>query len=403
MMKTLAFALGKTKNIQTVNVDTLEQAILEVYDKYEYIFFHNSELIDVKNRFRIFKFKGKNYISKKMSKKKALDEYNNTLNVLNLLNEKKIEDYTIEIVMPNLFIVDDNYYIVTEYKGNTLQEILYSNKKTEFKIQHLKQLIDLFFKHKINYIGICPRNMAISDKEKKIYLFDFENAEFNKDDNYYNMLFKTNILVNWSYLFNQNELKSIICQSQIDEEKEPKLNQYEINFKQMIGFSGKNSDLRKIIMNVVLFAEKKVEKSVNEFCILPMDMASIISDLFDYDMDVIMDIVFYLIRKNNEKSYKSILATFSSAIIVSYKKKDNLQLCVLPLLLSSISLACTEKIDKIQLLKYYENNDLVKFTDELDKNLNDIFKSIYSDFKTTNLNINNLSNYLIQIRDEEKK
>lgn len=401
-METLAAVLGKDNIIYDVNVDTFQEAILEVYDGDKYIFFHNSELIDVKNRFRIFRFKEKNYISKKMSKKNALVEYNSSLNVLCLLNEKKIVDYTIEIVMPNLFIVDDNYYIVTEYKGNTLQEILYSKKNLEFRIQHLKQLVNLFFKHKISYIGICPRNMVISDEEKKIYLFDFETAEFNSDDNYYNMLFKTNILVNWSYLFNQNELKSIFCESQIDEEKEPKLNQYEINFKQMIGFLGENFELRKIIMNVVLHAEKKVDEQINDFCILPMDMAAIISDLFDYDMDVIMDMVFYLIREDNEELYKKILVAFSKTIINGYKKNDNLQLCTLPLLLLSISLTYTEEMDKMKLLRYYQNNNTNKFTIELNKNLNNIFKSIYADFKISNFNISNLSNYLIKLKNENK-
>ena len=398
-MKTLSNVLEKKNIINKIYADSFEEAILEAYNNSDYNFFHNSELIDVENRFRIFEYNDINYIVKTMSKEKGVAEFNNSIKCAQLLNGKKINNYHIKVITSKLYKVDDLYYIATEYKGNTLQECLYTDNASDFTIQYLKEMIKIFSNLGIEYNGLCPRNMVVSKNENKIYLFDFENTKFFERIEYYNMLYRTNILVNWSYFYNQNDLLILLNSLQNGNISEPKLNSYEKNYKIMIGFSENDYELRKNIMNVVLNAEKRIDKSDLDYCLLPIDMASVISDLFEINMDVIMDMTFYLIRKYDENLYKKILHDFSKILIYSYKEGYELRTYLLPILIYAIDKtdSIAEKNFDGQLLNYYFDKDINKFKLELKIRLNTIFKEIYPNYKLSMLNIDELAEYLLKI------
>lgn len=397
-MGTLYKALEKQNTIQRIFTNTFENAILEAYSNPNYLFFHNSELIDVKDRFRIFNYNNVNYIVKSMSEKKAKIEFDNSLKCASILNGKKVNDFIIEVVMPRLYRVKSKYYIITEYKGNTLQENLYTNKPSNFTIYDLKELIITFSKLGIEYPGLSPRNMVVSIELKKIFLFDFENAKISRKNFYYNMLYKTNILVNWSYFFEQNDLLNILKMFKIDWKAEPALNDYENNYKEILGIKESNFELRKNIMNVVLKAEKKIKSFDSNYCLLPMDMAAIISDLYDFNMDAIMDMTFYSIRCSNELLYKEILQEFSTCIITFLKNNDNLKIYLLPILLFAVDQAGIYNLANYngELLAYFFNNKPKKFKLELRKKLYIIFKTVYPKFVDSKLDIDSFAQYLLK-------
>ena len=62
-----------------------------------------------------------------MSPKKSKIEMSKTLQASKLITGKKVNNFQLEVIEPKLYSVDGNYYIVTNYKGNTLQEYLYSS------------------------------------------------------------------------------------------------------------------------------------------------------------------------------------------------------------------------------------------------------------------------------------
>ncbi len=406
-MKPLYKVLNKSNIINEVLTTNITDAIIKVYKDDKYKFVQNSELIDVKKRFRIFKYQNQNYIVKTMSKTNGNSEFNNSLKCAKKLNGLQINKYTIEVVVPKLFIINNKYYVVTEYKGHTLQELLYSNEKNNiFKLTDLELLMKTFLDLGIEHMGLCPRNVVIN--KNKIYLFDFESARFFSKKKSINLRYKTNMLINWTYFFEKSDLENILFLLENNIVKnEPQLNKYEYNYKQLINFNGNNYELRKNIMEVVLIAEEKISRDNTDFCLLPIDMASIISDLFDFSTDAIMDMVFYAIRKNptTKKVYNDILNRFSNIVIETYKNGTMIQPYVLPVMLFAIDLIDNHHninniFDEIYgnkrvLLKSYFNNDKEEFKRILSQKLNVVFKKVYLNYKHTTVDIDNLGEHFI--------
>ncbi len=374
--KTLYYALGKSNNINTISVDSFEEAITIAYQNKNYSVFQNSELLDVKNRFRIFNYNNTNYLIKSIRKEKANSEISNSLHASKLLNGKKINNYQLEVIDPKLYDINGKYYVVTEYKGNTLQECLYSNSKSDFSIDDFKKMLYLLSEIGIEYHGFCPRNMVISKKENKIFLFDFEDAIFNEKIDYYNMIYRTNLFVNWSYLYEMDEIKKILDNAQSNVGEEPLLNSYEKCYKEILGFKDNDYKLRENIMNTILIGEKKIDNPSNTFCILPIDMASIISDLFNRNIDVLMDMIFYYIRLKNDKLYQKILRLFNKTIIHAYKNDIELRKSIIPVLIYSINMV-EDDIDTDFKLSEFSEIKKVKFNNILKK----VFTTIYTDYK----------------------
>lgn len=358
--KNLYTALEKGNKINKIKATNIEEAINKAYENDDYTFYHNSELIDVQNRFRIFNYNNINYFIKSSKKEKAKAEVENTIQAAKLLNGKTINKYQIEVIESKLYIIEDKYYTVTEYKGNTLQEYLYNNSNPKFTFNDFETMLKTLMKLGIEHRGFCPRNMVVSDKDKKIYLFDFEDAHFLKEKKYYNIVEKTNLLVNWSYYYDINQIRKVI---NTKSGEEPKLNSYEKSFKELLGYSKSDKSLREIILDIVLLAERKVNtEKYKYFCILPMDMAAIISDLFNSDIDALMDMVFYTIRLKDETKYQRVLKLFNKTIINAYKNNKNLRKSITKVLLIAINTAS-------------DNNE------NFDDNLDLIFKTVYRDYK----------------------
>ena len=396
-MNKLYSALNRSNDINTIEADNFEEAIRIAYKEPAYDFFHNSELLDVKNRFRIFRYRNIEYLIKYMSPKKSKIEMSKTLQASKLITGKKVNNFQLEVIEPKLYSVDGNYYIVTNYKGNTLQEYLYSQDESSFTIDDFEKMLKLLCELGIEYPGFCPRNMVVSREEQKIYLFDFENANFFEKVQHFNLLYRTNLFINWSYLYDLNLIKNVVDNLEIQNGIEPQLNTYESDFKEILGYSGNDLELRKKIMEIVLIAEQKTNIKYDNYCLLPIDMASIISDLFDFNMDAIMDMTFYAIRKTNQKLYEKILVLFNDTIIQAYQKNLRLDLALLPVLLYSIDSVNSNDNFNSKLIYYCFNNDIKCFYERLKNKLEIIFKIIYPTFTNSKLDIEKIGEYLMNI------
>lgn len=390
-------ALHRSNDINTIEANNFEEAIRIAYKESAYDFFHNSDLLDVKNRFRIFRYRNIEYLIKYMSPKKSKIEMSKTLQASKLITGKKVNNFQLEVIEPKLYIVDGNYYIATNYSGNTLQEYLYSQDESCFTIDDFEEMLKLLCESGIEYPGFCPRNMVVSKEKQKIYLFDFENANFCGKVQHFNLLYRTNLFINWSYLYDLNLIKNVVDNLEIQNGIEPQLNTYESDFKEILGYSGNDLKLRKKIMEVVLIAEQKTNIEYDDYCLLPIDMASIISDLFDYHIDAIMDMTFYAIRKKNQKLYERILVLFNDTIIQAYQKDLRLDLALLPVLLYSIDSVNLNDNFNSKLIYYCFNNDIKIFCEKLKNKLEIIFKIVYPTFIKSKLDIEKIGEYLINI------
>lgn len=347
-MRSLKEEMNVPLNIFDINCNTIEEAINGSYKDDRYKFYLNSELLDVNDRFRIFRFNNVNYIAKKTDLKNGFNEQNLAKKAYAILNNVKINNFVLKVVLPELKIINDESYILTEYKGVSLQECLYSSSQTNLlKLEDINEIVDKFMSMGVLYRGFLPRNTIV--KNNNIYLLDWEDVIFsNVDDKLtINKLCETNFLLNWSYFYDIESLKDIIKKYEGSQNEEPSLLKYEEKFKKLTRLNISDYKLRLKIMNVVLFAEKKDTHQNNKFRIPPNDMAHLISDLFNIDIDVLFDIICYVIRTYDEITYNKLLIILSNLIVYLYKHNENIQHYTIKFILVMLEIAvnkCNKKL-----------------------------------------------------------
>lgn len=342
--------IGKTNIIHKVEAQTLAAAIKIAFTENKYNFYLNSELIDINNRFRIFNFNGVNYLIKKSKKKDAFAEVDNANKVKSSIGDENIDGYEIDIVVPQLINDGDECFLVTEYLGHSVQEILYTNRRQlSINMSTLSGLLKLFDRRQILYRGLLPRNMII--KNNTIHLIDWEDVIIkNKPiEMYYNLQFKTNFVLNWGYIFPNEQLVDLINSMNIAKVQiEPPLNKYEEVYYKCFNMKTIH-EIRELIYKIVLSAEKPyfkdVETLTEKFVILPNDMAHLISDLFTNEIDVLFDILAFGLREKDEGYYAKLVASFSDNIINMYKNAEIDRSKLFLYVLSMCDLSLKDKLD----------------------------------------------------------
>ena len=381
-MKKLSEQLNVNTTIKSVPFDNMNEIIKYVFKNDEYKFYLNSELIDVNDRFRIFEHENKYYIIKKTSKFDGNLEIKLAKKAAGILDGLKVDDYVIKVIRPTIYYDEDFSYILTEYMGNSLQEYNYSKQnKLSIEINTIIDILKLFLNKGILYRGFLPRNMVVN--ENVIYLLDWEDATFNTNsENKINLLWKTNFILNWSYFYDykvlENELNKYCTLNQ-----EPALLKYEEKFKNMANLDYDTVELRKFILKTVMESEKSINDETNDFVISPNDMAHLVSDLFNSDIDVLFDISSSVLRRKSETKYVELLKILSNAIIDSYLSKENMQKNVMKILLKFMEMASKNEInDNSELVILFENDKTIfynKLKEILNKIMYDFNKSKFCD------------------------
>lgn len=391
-MKRLCEQLNVNTSIKNISGSNIIDIIKIVFKDSKYKFYLNSELIDVNDRFRIFEYQKKNYIVKKTKKTDGDLEIKLARKAEELLDGLIVDDYTIHIVKPNIYYIDDFAYILTEYMGNSLQECNYS-KSTDVSINlnTVFDILELFLKKGVLYRGFLPRNMVIDKND--IYLLDWEDAIFDdKAESGINLLWKTNFILNWSYFFDSNNIEELLNKYCILNNQEPALLKYEKKFKSIANLDYGVADLRKCILKTVMESERKVEESTPNFIIPPNDMAHLVSDLFNSDIDVLFDVSSSILRKKSESKYVELLEMLSRVIINSYSKNESIQKGAIRIILKFMEVAAGNCVNYDLL-----NTDRIIYFNKIKEILN---KLIYN-FNKTEIGEENfirIANYIYSYR-----
>lgn len=310
----------KLENIINIEEQKWKDVISMIYtnESKKLNFCMNSELIDVKNRFKIVKKKEKIYIIKKTSLEKAKLEIKNAKKINKLIKYKKTKEINIIPIIPSLINIGKDYFLISEYKGTTLQENLYSkNEKNKLSFNKFSKINKLLFDNGIIYRGFIPRNIIIN--KKYIYMIDFEDAIIykNKKNIHYDLLFVTNFILNWQYFYKREELEQLINSIKIKYNENKHLIKYEKKYKDIMGYKINNLKLRNKIKNTVINSEKpSIYQNINNYEIMPNDLVHLISDILDYNYDVLFDLISEKIREENEIIYYKYLKIFSNVIYI---------------------------------------------------------------------------------------
>ena len=326
----------------------------------------NPEIVDVNYKFLKFQYSGKWYVAKKVPSMDANSEYQIAKKAYSLLDGHNIVDYgPINIVVPEIIATEKCTYLVSEYMGSTLQSNLYTNKKITITFSHLVSLLKLCYTKGLLYRGLLPRNIIL--KNNRLFLIDWEDAKFfDSNQNFtYNLLWKTNFLLNWQYIFDLNKLISYINSLPASSEnEEPNMLDYEMLVSEICGLSNDSIiEKRKEIMKIVLFAEGPLHQFKSHLSfdglLMPHDCAHHVADMFGLEIDVVFDLISYIVRKRNEMNFYIMLRCISYYIKTSRQNLDLAKNQILECL--AIILIFVEK-NKIQfdLLEPYNMFDIYK-------------------------------------------
>ena len=178
--------------------------------------------------------------------------------------------------------------------------------------------------------------------------------------------------------------------------KEPPLLKYEEKFCNIANLKYDIFEIRNYIFKTVLEAEKSINDKTNDFIIPPNDMAHLISDLFNSDIDVLFDITSCVLRRKKEEVYVRLIKKLSLSIVDSYFNKRNIQQDVIKIILSFMGEAANDKVYYIDLVKLYENNK-TEFYNELKNVLNKIIFE-FNKTKLSDENYIRIFNYIYSFR-----
>lgn len=365
-MISLYNALQTDLTIVQITGVSLKEAVRKVYldDAFKYRLLLNSELIDVKKRFRVFNYNGDIYIAKQSSLLDAKHEIEAATVAHKRLHGICINDIELKILVPEIIEINREVFIVSKYQGQTIQEHIYSGGERAFSIEDLFSILRLLIEKGVLYRGYLPRNM-IQINENTIVFIDWEDAIFTEDNSMkrVNSLWRTNFMLNWGYFFEVDKLskRMKIFESNQLNNFEPELSKYEREFKRLISWSDSDIKLRELIENVVFEAECPLNERVVNFCIHPHDMAHLVADFFIVQIDVLYDIATYDFRKRNRKIFSAYLFIMTNLILDGYKNEVELQ----PYILLLILMLMDEKLPQNTFVTMLNCNTIIKFVEFL--------------------------------------
>ena len=362
-----------------------KKVISIIFKDNKYNFCLNSELIDTDDRFRIIKINNKTYIIKKTTLDKAKKERENALKLKKILNKIIIDGYNIEPVVPLVVDSNQNGYIVSEYKGYTLQESLYDKRKSKIlSFSIFSKIVNLLLEKRILYRGFIPRNIII--KKNTIYLIDFEDIILKDDCDSIklNTQYKTNFILNWQYFYDIQDLDTIMNKYNFSCEDNIELLTFEKYYKLVMGVNYNNKDLRAQILKTVTNAEKPyLVRKTNSYNVLPTDLVHLLSDLYGYYLDVIVDLFLENLRDKDETDFINFMM-LNSYIIKTYNgdlyrlKTELFDLLIKSIKLSlnnerihksNINKACVESNEIVSLVKLFLNSIESKIDENTEQQL----------------------------------
>lgn len=305
--------------------NSLDQAAILSYDNSLYTFQSSPWFIDVKNRFRIFEFRGLRYIAKKTQLDKARAEIEKSQQAFERLDGKSVEGRIFRIIVPTLVACDESTaYIVSEYVGTDLNGFSYMGGIPQLAAQQYVHILQFFLEHGIVHPGFLPRNLV--EKGTEMYLFDWEDGQFFKagDSIKFDRLWHTNFILNWSYLFPKEELEEALARMRNGATLiEPPLVRYERTFKGIAQlYDSSISYVRDVIEQVVFGAELPVTVSTSHDMLRPNDLGQLFADIFFDEMDVMSDMASKVVRDESEDTYAAIGRVISR--IISLCRKNEL-------------------------------------------------------------------------------
>ena len=156
-------------------------------------------------------------------------------------------------------------------------------------------------------------------------------------------------------------------------------------------------ELRQFILKTVMESEKNINENGNDFLIPPNDMAHLISDLFNSDLDVLFDIASSVLRKKSENQYIQALKKLSVTIADSYIHNENIQKNSIRILINFFETVTSTDFDVDNKLLTYFESEKIEFSNEFKRVLIRIFYE-FNGSRLSDENFERIVNYIYSFK-----
>jgi hypothetical protein len=122
-------AVGVNPHIGNIEAESLEKAVQIAFSQKKHLVCNSRWFIDIKGKFRLFKFNKITYLAKEITEEKANIEIRNCLIAKKRIDSKRVGKRTIEIVTPQKISAKTKpkqHHLVSRYLGLDLNNNVYS-------------------------------------------------------------------------------------------------------------------------------------------------------------------------------------------------------------------------------------------------------------------------------------
>ena len=341
--------MGKVK-FKIINSSDLRTAVKTAFCNYnEFAFYHNIEVKDVKKRFRAFEFNDKKYIAKQTKSATAKEEIANATRAAKMLNGLTVSGLTLNVIEPVLITINNVCYLVSEYKGTTLHEYVYNDKRLPLTQRALMEVFSFLLKKGVMHPGFLPRNIIIN--QEYLFILDWENVLFSKKavTNVLRYISVAEFINNWGCLYNRENLLGFIHKYTDNKRISSQTGSFGNEYAFLTGCSNNKRGLKSEIENIILVAESGGYDRGKTYMV-PCDLGHLVSDTFPRCIDVFHDLFLFCIQKD-EKLLRKYLELMTVYYNIYMKNLNNYTDCDKAHLVVPILLVLDNQINNIETRK----------------------------------------------------
>ncbi len=274
--------------IEEVKGDSLQDAVNVIARNPEKYSFKNNWLFNPGNKLCVFRFGDKEYVLKWGLLQRIRKEKENATKLNALIKGTTISEKELVAVVPDVYTVNsEEGGILSEYVGPDCNELFYLGRKNVLSWQEVSDTQRKLCESSVLHRNFLPRNtIVVGDK---VYLIDLEDIVFGTGSLDYDFSLATSMLVGWR---NVSEVDIDDVQSffpiHTQRTDHDNLNEYENAFKDMLGSTDDDGEIRKLTcVNIITATTYAHSASLLKID----DILHYLSDILPSEVEVLVDLL----------------------------------------------------------------------------------------------------------------
>lgn len=288
-----------------VNATCLEDAARIAFDSRDIAFAPRRprELIDLRGRFRCFRFGDREWFAKRSKLDVARVEEANAREAASRLNRTKTPLGVLLVVVPTIVTLGDDGVLITEDIGATLHDRVVGRGGAPDPCEVL-QVLNIILQLGVVWEGFAPRNLVRRHSPDSLLMLDWECARFSVGSTQQQIsdLEQTKWVLNWWQLYDEGDARTITLKRGIEQmtayPEEAALDAFEMTYRSLARSWASMGQVRLRCSELTLHAERPM--SGLEPGLMPMELGHVIDDLMVREISVLFTAWVVRIRRRDD-------------------------------------------------------------------------------------------------------